>query len=568
MARNKQTRRRRARRSRPNLWIAALGLILIVLLGPTLLGTVRADVMAGVTLLGTDLGGMRGEDLRQAVAEIARDRGAESITVVSDLPRDRATGELEELVTATSGVGYAFDVDATVSALTQPGRQANPLRAWRDLIRSLSDEIAVDAVDGVDEGALESWAADVVEVLTREPVEGMVELADGEIRVTEPEPGTMVDGDDLVSKARAAALEPGPDTITPTLVPNPAETTTEEVERAAELARHVVSGPVELSRNEGTVELSPEQLSNLVSFEREGGQLTATASAAAVDDLVDEELRSSLERDPESAPITVDSGEVEIGDSHDGFRFDAEVASEQILDLATSEGSRSATLEGETVLPERSREDAEALGITEEVSSFTTHYTEGQGRNTNIQRIADLVDGVVIEPGETFSVNDHVGERTEEKGFVPGGAILRGEFVDQVGGGVSQFATTLYNAAYFGGYEIPEHQAHSYYIERYPAGREATLNYPTIDLKIRNNSPYGMMLDMSHTSSSVTASIWGTRWVEVESVAGERTREREGELRDGFDIVVTRVLRFPDGSEEREEQFTRYLPEDEPAEDS
>ncbi|MGM0818705.1 MAG: VanW family protein, partial [Actinomycetota bacterium] len=106
------------------------------------------------------------------------------------------------------------------------------------------------------------------------------------------------------------------------------------------------------------------------------------------------------------------------------------------------------------------------------------------------------------------------------------------------------------------------HQPHSYYISRYPAGRESTINYDTIDVRIRNDSPYGLLIDTSHTDSSVTVSMWGTDWVEVDSVSGPRRNVEPGSIRDGFDITVTRILRFPDGSEEREEEFTRYLPED------
>jgi vancomycin resistance protein YoaR len=237
-------------------------------------------------------------------------------------------------------------------------------------------------------------------------------------------------------------------------------------------------------------------------------------------------------------------------------------------------------LDGTVVAPALSTADAQGLGIVEQVSTFTTEHPCCQGRVTNIQRMADLVDGVLIRPGEVFSLNDHVGERTRAKGFVEGGAIQNGEFVDEVGGGVSQFTTTMFNAAFFGGYAIPDHKAHSYYISRYPAGREATLNFPTVDLKVENTSPHGILVATSYTDTSITVSFWGTRWVEVTESTGPRrnptspdvrtvdtpdlpagaTRLRS-EGRPGFDITVSRTLRHPDGRVEREDFFTRYLPE-------
>ena len=150
------------------------------------------------------------------------------------------------------------------------------------------------------------------------------------------------------------------------------------------------------------------------------------------------------------------------------------------------------------------------------------------------------------------------------------------------GGGVSQFATTFFNAAYFGGYEILDYKAHSYYISRYPVGRESTIDWPNVDVEIENDSPYGILVDTSYTSTSITVTFWGKEWVEVDSVTGKRHNYKQpgveyrenndlpaGEERviqeqggPGFDIVVTRILTYPDGEKEREEFFTRYLPED------
>ncbi|MGH8904009.1 MAG: VanW family protein, partial [Egibacteraceae bacterium] len=223
---------------------------------------------------------------------------------------------------------------------------------------------------------------------------------------------------------------------------------------------------------------------------------------------------------------------------------------------------------------------ARGLGIVQQVSSFTTNHACCQTRVTNIHRIADMVNGTVIRPGKTFSLNAHVGNRIPEKGFLPGKAIQDGVFVDQIGGGVSQFTTTMFNAAYFGGYDIVEHKPHSYYISRYPEGREATLNYPHVDLKIRNNSPHGILVQTSYTDTSVSVSFWATRWVAVESITGPRTNPREPETQyrenpslppgseqvvqesaPGFDVTVTRILRFPDGRQRRQDFRTTYNPQ-------
>ena len=110
---------------------------------------------------------------------------------------------------------------------------------------------------------------------------------------------------------------------------------------------------------------------------------------------------------------------------------------------------------------------------------------------TNIHTIANIVNGAVIMPGDTFSLNQFVGPRDTKRGFVEAPMIEDGLFHNSVGGGVSQFATTMYNAVFFAGLKDIEHHPHSYYISRYPAGREATVSYPAPNLIFQNDEPTG-----------------------------------------------------------------------------
>jgi vancomycin resistance protein YoaR len=105
-------------------------------------------------------------------------------------------------------------------------------------------------------------------------------------------------------------------------------------------------------------------------------------------------------------------------------------------------------------------------------------------------------------PGESFDLNAHVGPRDTARGFVEAPQILEGQFVNRVGGGVSQFATALFNAVFFSGLEDVTHTPHSYWIKRYPPGREATVSYPLPDLIFKNDSPHGVLIDTSYTGTS------------------------------------------------------------------
>jgi hypothetical protein len=167
----------------------------------------------------------------------------------------------------------------------------------------------------------------------------------------------------------------------------------------------------------------------------------------------------------------------------------------------------------------RGKEWADQLGIHELVGEFTTRYASGQPRVTNIKRIAELTRGAVIEPGKTFSVNEFIGPRTVEKGFVSAGVIQNGVFQEDVGGGISQYATTLFNAAFFAGLDYADYQSHSIYISRYPYGREATLSYPAPDLKLVNTAPFGVMIWATATNTSVTVQLWSTKFAHGEQTA-------------------------------------------------
>src|SRR5690606_9236817 len=169
------------------------------------------------------------------------------------------------------------------------------------------------------------------------------------------------------------------------------------------------------------------------------------------------------------------------------------------------------------------------------VGEFSTTYPYAEYRNTNIGRAAELIDGTFLEPDETFSLNDLVGERTRANGFTEGSVIESGRLVDALGGGVSQLATTTYNAGFFAGMEDVEHRAHAFYISRYPAGREATVYWGSIDLRFKNNTPYGVLVDAKVDRASpggqgkVTVRLWSTKYWEVDYTTSDRYNFRAPE---------------------------------------
>lgn len=242
-------------------------------------------------------------------------------------------------------------------------------------------------------------------------------------------------------------------------------------------------------------------------------------------------------------------GTVVVDSMENGFVPDEEGTITALLNAAQGSGG-TITLQG----LEDKVSSPESLGIKEPISTFTSFFTPGQGRVKNIHRIADLVDGVVVGPGQSFELNKHVGRRTRKNGFVEGGAIQEGQMVSEVGGGVSQFATTFFNAAWFSGVLIPQHKAHSQYFSRYPAGREATLNYPGVNLEIINDTPHAILIDTSHTASSVTVTFWSTKYWDVDSDRGKCLCVPHA----AFPVTWTRTRTSPEGKSEKWTVTTYY----------
>jgi vancomycin resistance protein YoaR len=227
--------------------------------------------------------------------------------------------------------------------------------------------------------------------------------------------------------------------------------------------------------------------------------------------------------------------------------------------------------------------DARKLKIREQVSTFTTYFPYAEYRNTNIGRAGELINGTVLKPGETFSLNDTVGERTAANGFTTGFIISNGIFAEDLGGGVSQMATTTFNAMFFAGLKDVEHKTHSFYIDRYPVGREATVAWGSVDLRFENDTPYGVLIDAHVTPSTpsaqgvVTVSMYSTKYWDVTTSTGDRynfvgpaTRTLSGPDcypntgYDGFDINVMRYFKKPgDSNLDHQEKFhTHYIPSD------
>ncbi|HZQ29268.1 MAG TPA: VanW family protein, partial [Acidimicrobiales bacterium] len=161
----------------------------------------------------------------------------------------------------------------------------------------------------------------------------------------------------------------------------------------------------------------------------------------------------------------------------------------------------------------------------------------------------------IIKPGDTFSINQFVGRRTAQRGFVVAPVIADGKHDEDVGGGISQFATTTFNAAFFAGLDFGEYQSHSLYISRYPYGREATMGFPHPDLQIKNTTPYGILIWPSYTDTTLTVTFYSTHF--VDSAQTNQTQAPYGKCTR---VATERTRKFLDGTTKVDKVFALYQP--------
>lgn len=546
--------------------LAAVGLLLGG--GYAAAGAFASDrVPRGTTVAGVAVGGQTPAQARSTLETELADRVDAPISVSVD-------GRLVEVDPAEAGL--SFDLDASVEA-AGGGSSWAPDRLWD--YWTGGDE--VDPVVDVDEAAMAGTLDRLEGELGTEPIDATVTFTGSSVRTTKATTGELLD-DEAAREALVAAYLSEEPTAELDLVDVQPEITDADAEAAVEeLANPALASPVTLLFGETPVKLRPADYAKALSLEPEGGELALAVDPDVLTELVGDATASG---EPVDATIRIVDGEPKVVPAKPGVDFADEDVYDVFIDLLDEPaGERRAEVDATVVEPEVTTKDIRKLGIKEQVSTFTTYYPHADYRNTNIGRAAELTNGTLLLPGEIFSMNDIVGERTRENGFTEGFIISNGILREDLGGGVSQLATTLFNAMFFAGLEDVEHKPHSFYIDRYPVGREATVAWGALDMRFRNDTKHGVYVQSyirpstPGTQGSVTVSLYSTKVWDIEARASNRYAYTQPEVRylqtddcyaytgsQGFQIDVFRDFRRP-GKDKivRTEKFhTVYTPSD------
>lgn len=544
-------------RRRQLIWAGALtpvvALLLMVAAWAIDTGAAGGEVLRNVELAGMDVGGMGSDDLLERIEALDEQMDARPVRIV--------TPEVTYETTAAE-IGLSIDARATAAAALDEGRtEVLPLRpvSWFTGFFAPSTVMPVYAVDTeTARGAIRKLEGEAL-VSPQEPT--IVSDGGAPFVAVPGQSGSGIDAETLAVALAAAAEDTGVDeevtvsirqsALAPRLDDSVAAI-------AAETANEMTAETLSVTAEDRTIQLVPRELRTLATVHHQEDGIGITLDVEEVLTVLEAEL-ADLGVEARNASFAVVGGQVVLEPAVTGLDC-CSVEAAEAVQQAFDTGATEVGIELTRTEPERTTEEAEALGIVEEVGSPdafgpTTRHACCQNRVTNIHRIADIVRGAVIPPGGTFSVNDYVGQRTVEKGFVSDGVIYDGVLTEDVGGGVSQFATTLFNAALYAGLEFGEYQSHSLYISRYPRGHEATISYPAPDLEIVNTTDYGVLLWPEYTDTSITVRLFSTRHMDVE--VGEPTSRPQGNCTRW---TTPRTRTYPDGRTETDTVGATYRP--------
>ena len=479
---------------------------LAVLVGLAFAGS-RSELASGTEVAGVDVGGLT---RREAVAKL------ESLYEQrSDDPVEFVAGTTSHAFAANQ-LGIQPDWGAAVAAAGRAGDGFGPLRGFRRIrARVFGAQVLprLAVSNAALEYALDQIAADV----NRRPKSAALVRRGLRIQVVPEQDGSRLDRD---AAAELVVRTLGQLERTPGAMALPVKVTAPPVSAAmlagtAERARTATSAPIVLRSAQRSFRLPRWRVAELLTLPRGGATKLVIGGAAA--DAYFRNLSESIGRPARDAEFAVYGESVQVVPARYGLELNVPNAARAILRAATRPTNRVAQLTVARALPERTTAEALAMGIDTRMASYKTYYSGTADRITNLQLGVSALDGTLVAPGGTFSLNEAIGERTVERGFRSAPVIIGNEYAEEVGGGTSQVATTAFNAAWEAGLRITERNPHSLYISRYQLGRDATVYWPSLDLKFVNDTDTWVLVKGFAEGDGISIAIYGGESRRVES---------------------------------------------------
>jgi len=541
-------------------WLAAVvaGAVLVVLALVYLIDllSTSGELERNTTIAGVEVGGLSPDQATTALTEQALPAYSQQVTV--DVHGEPTSVD-------PPAAGLTPDVSTTIQ---QAGlRSVNPFVRLTSYFRSPELPLSVQ----VDRAALDSFLGGVAASTDLAPIEGEVAIDGTTVRTVDPVIGRNLQVPEASTAVAAAWASGGPIALNGLVLPvasTPVRASATGVEAAAAQAGIILSAPLKITGAGAVIEVPVTDIAAATTVTPDDADgftvaVDPTAARLPVTDAI-----NATQAAPLDARISIENDAPVIAPSQPGRTVDL-AATEAAIGPALLTPQREAAIVYTLAEPSLTTEKAQGLGIKEVIGEFTTGgFAAASGENIRV--VAEKVNGAIVQPGATFGLNEFTGTRGTAEGYVEAAIIQEGALSKAVGGGISQFATTLYNAAYFAGMGDVTHTPHSFYISRYPPGREATVFDGEIELAFSNDYPTGALIQAVWTDSDITVRLWGTKHVQVESETTDRFNYTSPQVvvrpygtscspssgSSGFSVVNTRIIKDLAGAELRREDFT------------
>ena len=500
---------------------------------------VGANVPRGATVLGVPIGGLAPQQAQAVLHRQLSVRASDPITVTVE-------GDRSQVEPATAGL--AFDSSATVAAAGR--RSLNPWTLFQQLLGE-----DVQPVRTVDDQRMQQTLHRLSRPIDQRAREGGLRIVDGQPRPVVPAEGRTLDRAAATRELRDAYLRTTGPVALPVVTVQPSISEAQVQAAIDEYAEPALSAPITVRLRSQSFVLPVSAIARALRFVPRNGELVPTVDAQVVRTALGQDF-ATIGKPAVDASFDVSSGRPVVVPAKSGKGVDDAELRSAIVKALPDTSDRVVQLAFTDVPPDLTTAEAKKLGIKQKVSSFSQWFPYAEYRVINIGQAAKNINGTILMPGDTFSMNGVVGERTPENGFVLGYVIEGDRLVEDYGGAVSTITTAMWHTAFFAGMTRIEQRAHGFWITRYTPGLEATVAWGSLDLKFRNDTPYGVLITAVRTSGDVTVTFWSTKYWNISAEFGPRTNETSfttdystdptcvpQEGIDGFDITVTRVWR-------------------------
>ena len=465
-------------------------------------------------------------------------------------------------------IGLELDLPATVN-----GIRKNAFIFLKSSIFSTEIKPTIN----LDENTFKIALAKVITENTKDPINATLATQGGKVVTTEAVSGTEIDWEKTKKSLRESWLYEGRKAEVVIAYIPPAVSNEDVNKVRSNLADLAVASPITLKIGARSVVISPEIIGTALKFVPNKEKLESKFDEAVIVNEISRQI-PNIQTTASDAKFDFLGDKVFVVPAQEGIKFEPGQLDAALSPAFRQKDKRVVNLDSAVIKPLISTESLDALGIKEQLSTFRQDFDYLPYRETNVGQAARYMDGMILKPGDVYSMNETIKERTTKNGYVKGIYIGEGGRFDfGLGGGVSIITSATWTAAFYAGLERIEQRAHSVHIARYTPGLEATVSWPKLDLKFRNNTKNNILIKAIPARDGITISMYGTKEYDritakfgepynlnnnIDTINSYDPNCLSQDPAPGFKIVVTRQFWKNNSIVQSENLTTSYRPSD------